>query len=207
MKKLAIVILSLTAVISASAQTKTVTNQDLEKFRQQRVESERELKEKYAALGTSLEEVEQQSRQRRAAMEEYSTQLRLWRIAAENAKAAVAQSNALNRQNDSYDEAEVVYVSGFGYLPYAVYAPYGWRKDRSGLRHLRNLPPNMRTVQEYAIMYPNTGTVILPRVRNFRPNGRFGKFGFRGNGSFGKFSTGRGFGKFGIRLGFGRRGF
>src|SRR5688572_9178634 len=108
MKKLAIVILSLTAVISASAQTKTVTNQDLEKFRQQRVESERELKEKYAALGTSLEEVEQQSRQRRAAMEEYSTQLRLWRIAAENAKAAVAQSNALNRQNDSYDEAEVV---------------------------------------------------------------------------------------------------
>jgi hypothetical protein len=65
----------------------------------------------------------------------------------------------------------------------------------------------MRTVQEYAIMYPNTGTVILPRVRNFRPNGRFGKFGFRGNGGFGKFSTGRGFGKFGIRLGFGRRGF
>ena len=198
MKKFAIVILILTAAVSFFGQTKTVTNEDLEKFRQQRLESERKLKEKYAAMGITPEEIESRNRQKRAAMEEYADQLRSERVQSQN--DLIAQANALRlqiaaldaeinylrRQYNSSDRQSIIY--SYGYAPYGGYTSYGYRGgNRSVLPQLRNLPPNMRTVQEYAIMYPNTRSVFNAPIRNVRRNGRFGKFSFQ--------------------RGFGRRGF
>ncbi len=171
MKQFLIVILSLMTAASVLAQTKTVTNKDLERFRLQRIEAEKELKEKYAEMGTTPEQVEREYRQRRAEMDQYSTQLKIWRITAEN--ALIEQENARRQYDNSDDQPNFV---NYGGIPYYGYS-YGFYGNRNPLWYLRRLPPNMRTVQEYAIMYPNIGSVLNPR-RNFR---RFGKgFNFGG---------------------------
>ena len=194
MKKLAITTLILVAAFSAFAQrSRTVTNQDLEKFRQQRLTAERDLKEKYAALGTTPEEVERQSRERRAELEEYSTQLQIWRIMAQNER--IAQENARREYEQGSDQPGLVYFYGGG-VPYIGYYPYGWNRKNSVLRNLRNLPPNMRTVQEYALAYPNTRS-IFNAPRRFIPR-RSG--GWRGSNPSPR-------PRISIRFGFGRRGF
>src|SRR5215213_2113593 len=190
MKKFAIVILILTAAVSFFGQTRTVTNEDLEKFRRQRLESERKLKEKYAAIGITPEEIESQNRQKRAAMEQYSDRLRSARIQSQN--DLIAQANALRlqiaaldaeinylrRQYNSSDRQGIIY--SYGYAPYGGYTSYGYRGgNRSVLPQLRNLPPNMRTVQEYASMYPSTQSTFNPRVGGIRPGGRIGGYGIR----------------------------
>ena len=190
MKKFAIAILILTAAVSFFGQTKTVTNDDLEKFRRERLESERKLKEKYAEMGITPEEVERQNQQRRAELEQYSDQLRKERIEAEN---IIAQENALRRQYNSFDEqADLIYFS-YGSLPYIVYTPYSRRRHRSVFSQFRKLPPNMRTVREYAIMYPNTPGFN----RQFFGKPRFGR------GRTGNFIIGRTGGFGGGRIGIG----
>jgi hypothetical protein len=190
MKKLAIVILSLTAAVSAFAQTKTVTNEDLEKFRQQRLESERKLKEKYAELGITPAQIEKQNQEQRAALDEYSAQLRAQRIASQN--DIITQANALRLEIAAVD-AQINYLRGqyngsdykggtvsiYGYAPFG-YAPYGLRGgNRSVLPQLRNLPPNARTVQEYALGYPNTPGFNSQLAGRARLGGRIGGIGLR----------------------------
>jgi type II secretory pathway pseudopilin PulG len=194
MKKFAIVILSLASAISAFAQTKTVTNADLEKFRQQRVESERNLRAEYARKGfPSPEQIEQQNRQRRFEMEQYSDQLRTQRLQSEN--GILAQANALRTQIASID-AQINYLrrNGGGYsnqgfiysnqgLIYSGgYAPYGSRRNRSVLPQIQNLPPNMRTVQEYGAMYPSAQSLFNESIGNVRVGGnvRLGSVGIVG---------------------------
>ncbi len=188
MKKLAIVILSLAAAVSAYAQTKTVTNADLEKFRAQRVEAEKNLRAEYARKGfPTPEQVEAESEQRRARMEKYSDQLRQQRLQSENGILAQAdalrtqiasidaQINYLRNQGGSYNNQSFVYSNG--------YIPYGYQRNRSVLPQIRNLPPNMRTVQEYAAMYPSSQSLYNQSTGNVRIGGRlnYGKRnGYRG---------------------------
>ena len=198
MKKFAIVILSMTATLSAFAQTKTVTNQDLEKFRQQRIAADRDLKEKYAEMGTTAEEVEKRRQQKRAEMEQYSDQLRKERIEMEIAKRA----NELNSQIDALN-AQMAYLNNQGFYYPGVYAfsypLFGFGGNRFLFKHLRNLPPNARFVQEHAIMYPNTPGFN----RQFFGRGKFngsvrggfvGRFHIGGGRSFGAIKFGGGFG-------------
>jgi Spy/CpxP family protein refolding chaperone len=190
MKKLAVVILSLIVSVSAFAQTtKTVTNQDLEKFRQKRIESEKQLKEKYAQMGfPSPEELARQNARKRAEFEQYSDELRRQRIQSQN--DIIAQANALraeiasinaqinylkNQQNPSgvYKGGTVTIT---GYLPYGGYGGYGGyyggnRGNRSVLPQIRRLPPNMRTVQEYASMYPSSQSIYNQSIGNVRIGG------------------------------------
>ena len=67
-----ILILSFVAAASASAQTRTVTNDDLDKFRQKRLAAERDLRENYERLGfpspAELEKQIEQSRIERSAL-------------------------------------------------------------------------------------------------------------------------------------------
>lgn len=186
MKKFAIVILVLTAAFSAFAQTRTVTNADLEKFRQQRVESERKLKERYAEMGfPSPEQLERQNRERREAMEEYSDELRERRLMSQN--DIVAEANLLRSQIASV-EAQINYLRGqngggssyrggtvtiSGYLPYGGYGGYGGRIRRSPstLSQIRRLPPNMRLVEEYALMYPGSQSIYNQSTGNIRIGG------------------------------------
>jgi hypothetical protein len=189
MKKLCIVILSLTAAASAFAQTKTVTNDDLEKFRQKRVESEKKLKERYAELGfPSPEQIEKQNAERRARMEQYSDELRRRRVESQN--NIIAEANELRTQLAAVD-AQINYLrgqggttSGSGFVYSYGYAPYGFRRsNRSVLPQLRNLPPNARTVQEYASMYPSSQGLYNQSIGNVRIGGSGGNIG--GGISFG----------------------
>lgn len=195
MKKFAIVILSLTFSVSVFAQTKTVTNEDLEKFRQQRVESEKQLKEKYAELGfPSPAQIEKQNAERRAAMEQVSDELRQRNAQAQN--EIITQANELRAQIASV-EAQINYLrnqqnpSGVykggtatitGYLPYGGYGGYGryggFRGNRTPLRQISRLPQNMRTVQEYGAMYPSSQSIYNQSIGSVRIGG--GRFGNRG---------------------------
>lgn len=184
MKKFAIAILILTAAFSAFAQqTRTVTNADLEKFRQQRLESERNLKERYAELGfPSPAQIERQNRERRAAMEEYSDELRRRRLFSQN--DIVAEANALRSEIASV-EAQINYLRNQGggsyrggtaiissYLPYGGYGNYGgFRRNRTPLRQISRLPRNMRAVQESAAMYPNSQSIYNQSIGNVRIGG------------------------------------
>jgi hypothetical protein len=176
MKKFAIVILSLASAFSAFAQTKTVTNADLEKFRARRVESEKNLKAEYARKGfPSPEQIERQNSQRRAAMEQYSDQLRQQRLASEG--GILAQANALRTQIATID-AQINYLrrnggsySNQGLIYSGGYVPYGFRRNRSVLPQIARLPPNMRTVQEYAAMYPSSQSLYNQSIGNVRIGG------------------------------------
>ena len=107
MKKRLLFILCLSFVAAASsavAQTKTVTNQDLEKFRQKRVAAERDLRENYARLGfPSPEELDKQNLESRRRLSELARQLEAERIEA--------QKNDFLRRQTEAAEARVNYLS------------------------------------------------------------------------------------------------
>jgi hypothetical protein len=189
MKNFAIVILVLTAAASAFGQTRTVTNADLEKYRRQRVENERKLKERYAEMGfPSPAEIERRNDERRAAMEEYSDELRERRLMSQN--EIIAEANALRAEIASID-AQINYLRGqtgggsrykggtvviSGYLPYGGYGGYrgyggGLRGKRNPLGQISRLPQEMRMVQEYAAMYPNAQSLNAQASGNVRIGG------------------------------------
>ncbi|MBA2735716.1 MAG: hypothetical protein H0U50_02900, partial [Pyrinomonadaceae bacterium] len=110
MKKrlLFILCLCLISANSALAQTKTVTNADLEKFRQKRLQIEREYRENYEKLGfPSPEELERQRKQSRLDNEETIIRQKVERFENENDFAA--QASALRSEIVSV-EAQINYV-------------------------------------------------------------------------------------------------
>lgn len=91
------------AVVTASAQTKTVTNTDLEKFRQKRVAAERDLRENYARLGfPSPEELDKQNSESRRRFSELARQLEAEKIEREK--------NDLLRRQAELAEARINFV-------------------------------------------------------------------------------------------------
>ncbi|MEZ5429213.1 MAG: hypothetical protein R2747_23400 [Pyrinomonadaceae bacterium] len=91
----------------ASAQTakKTVTNSDLEKFRQKRLQAERDLRENYARLGfPSPEEMERRRAEADAEREKLAEKLRQERLEREQIRL---ESEYLQAQQN---EGSVVYV-------------------------------------------------------------------------------------------------
>jgi len=198
MKKFAIVILVLTAAVSHFGQTtKTVTNEDLEKYRQQRIEAERQLKERYAEMGfPSPAERERQIRESSAELEEYSNRLRRERLASQGDIAA--RANALRAQLASID-AQLDYLRGqtggstykggtfSANLPFVYSYGYGFRGgarggNRSPLRQISRLPQNARTAQEYAVMYPSSQSISAQVSGNVRYGG--GRVGYGGRGFY-----------------------
>lgn len=73
------------AVVLATAQTRTVTNGDLEKYRQKRLAAERDLRENYERLGfPSPEEMEKQAEKSRAEKSALAARLEAENIAREH---------------------------------------------------------------------------------------------------------------------------
>ncbi|MEO6588605.1 MAG: hypothetical protein ABIP06_04695 [Pyrinomonadaceae bacterium] len=141
MKKQIAVFLGLILTLSAVdfAQTKTVTNSDLERFRQKRLQSEREYRNNYARLGfPSPEELERKRIEDEKSLVAYSQQLESQRLERETLQAE-AQNQALWSQNQyrqsqngyaNYDSGG--YISG-GYLPYySDYYSYNRSNRRRG---------------------------------------------------------------------------
>ncbi len=185
MKSLWIVILSLAAAFSVIAQTKTVTNADLEQFRQKRVESEKKLREDYARMGfPSPAELERQNQRRRADLERFAAQQTRQEDQTQN--SILNRANVLRFQIASVD-AQIKYLRGGGYnnqtfvYSYGI-APFGNRRNRSVLPQIARLPPNMRAVQESAAMYPSSQSIYNQSIGNTRIGGTInnGRGGYRG---------------------------
>ncbi len=149
MKKrlLFILCLSLLTITSAAAQTKTVTNADLEKFRQKRVQAETEYRKNYEKLGfPSPEEQAREREQSRFEAEETIARRREQRM--ENEGDFSAQAAGLRREIAAV-EAQISYVASLfpvnqsptsyytgGVAPFG-YSRYGransiWRGDNTG---------------------------------------------------------------------------
>src|ERR1051326_5235283 len=114
MKNIAVVvcvIFSFAALAAAQVARKTVTNADLEKFRQKRVASEQEYRDTYAAKGLpSPEELRAQSDARVKATLELAEKIRAEELEREKlALAAAAQQQAAQA---------VFYSGGPVYFPY-----------------------------------------------------------------------------------------
>lgn len=126
---------------------KTVTNVDLEKFRQQRLAGEREYREKYAELGfPSPEELSAQIERERELKFHLSEQLRQERLESEKIdieRGRVAidalrlQSEIDARNDDRSRESESTYFGGYngygGYYGYPSYGGYGIRYRGFGI--------------------------------------------------------------------------
>ena len=149
-KILILLCLSFLTALSVSAQTKTVTNSDLTKFRSQRLSAEKELRENYEKLGfPSPEELRQRQEKNRVETEELSAKLRAERIereklAAEMKRAEVLRLLSITPVRDYYPSPTGGFYGGFissGY--YNHYSPNrfrlrryngpAWRADASGV--------------------------------------------------------------------------
>ena len=143
MKKQTAVLLSLIFSLSiiSTAQTRTVTNADLEKFRQQRLQAEREYRENYERLGfPSPEELERQREEDRVRREKLSAELKAERLQREAIQAQNEQNRAIQRQNQYlqniadqnysngryYYGGYTTYIGGYGSFGY--YGKYGARR-------------------------------------------------------------------------------
>jgi len=101
-------------VCSASAQTKTVTNKDLEKFKTKRIAAEKELRENYAQLGfPSPEELEKQNVQ--SAKERFALFEKL-------------QAERLERERIEAERQRIIYESNLRNQPYVIVE----REDSNG---------------------------------------------------------------------------
>lgn len=167
MKKQTVVFLSLIFLVSSAAfaQIKTVTNADLEKFRQKRLQSEKEYRENYERLGLpSPEELDWEREQDKIKNEEIYLQSRaerrqrqsLFQGRANDLKTQIAsvdaQINYLRGQVRNTPNRTVIVGGG-----YAPYYPYG----RSGVfgGFGRSLTPNVQAVRNISNSYPNAANI------------------------------------------------
>lgn len=100
-----ILILVFATAFSAAAQNRTVTNADLEKFRQKRLATERDLRENYERLGfPSPEELERQIEQSRTERSELAARLRAETLEREqlNLERRRAEIDAQIRSSQQY---------------------------------------------------------------------------------------------------------
>ncbi len=156
MKKQILVFLGLIFLFSSltAAQTKTVTNKDLEKFRQKRLQAEREYRENYKRLGfPSPEELEQKRIADQKDLIEFSRQLELQRLEREAAQAE-AENQALRAQNhylQSFGGSSGYQSSGYivGYSPYyyGYFNRYRSNRYNYGGRVVPNYPTGFFNLQ------------------------------------------------------------
>lgn len=166
--------LSLLTALSAVAQTRTVTNSNLEKYRNQRMQAERDLRENYERLGFPSPE-ELARRQEKARMEtvELADKLRAERLEREKLAAEIRKAEAAARA--------IQVTSAFGGYPVASgyygggFLSYGF----AGGRH-RNRGPFYRADASGLIYEPGSrpASIWVPRIntprriRAPRPNNR-----------------------------------
>lgn len=126
---------------SAAAQTRTVTNADLAKFREKRLQAEKELDEHYAKMGLTRADVERRDAEDAKEREELALKLRAARLERERveyeARAREAAAAAARRQEVVI--APEPYYSGLGgYIFYGnrwISTPiWGLRRHNDGIR-------------------------------------------------------------------------
>ncbi|MBK8147228.1 MAG: hypothetical protein IPK58_03155 [Acidobacteria bacterium] len=182
-------ILILIAVIAAGAQTRTVTNSDLEKFRRERIKAEDEYRQNYARRGMpSPEELARIRELKQRELVEFSERLREQRLA--NEAEIIDRANLVRSQLASVD-SQINYLRGIrgssmsqpvSYWSYA-YQDFGYRRSVYASQRSPQLPANLQTVTDISRMYPNSTDVYNRSIGNYafqnqRPRGRFYGGGF-----------------------------
>lgn len=145
-------ILIFSTSVFARAQTKTITNAELEAFRQKRLAAEKDLRENYAKLGfPSPQELEKQIEQSRLEREELAAQLRAERERQMQYEidALRSQNYSLQSQNKNYTRPTRTYF--YGVSPFLYYSPRFRRKNTQN----NNILPPIRPPKP--IRPPRTG--------------------------------------------------
>jgi hypothetical protein len=155
------------AAVCAQAQTnspRTVTNADLEKYRQARVKAEEDYRQNYERLGRpSPEELERREAERQKSLTAYSLQLQEQR--RQNEYSYQTRAGVLRSEIASV-EAQIAYLSSqtnyqsnqntyysFGYAPFAFRAAAPNRGSGTVVG------PNTQMVRDQAAMFPNTASI------------------------------------------------
>jgi hypothetical protein len=175
------------ATIAAGAQTRTVTNSDLEKFRQERLKAEEDYRNNYAKRGMpSPEEIAKINEQRRRELEAYSSELRERR--EQNETSIIERANVLRSQIASVN-SQIAYLRSLSrstfnqsvsYWSYA-YRNYGYPRF-SRQQPDRQLPTNLQTVTDISRMYPNSTDVYNRSIGNYAFQNQRPRGGYYGNG-------------------------
>lgn len=117
-------------VVAVSAQVKTVTNADLEKFRQERLKNEKDYRENYARLGLpSPEELQRRNEQSAKERTELSNRLRAERLEQERREALAAQGSLYVVPNNVQPRRYYQSPYYFGYPVYGGF--YRGRANRN----------------------------------------------------------------------------
>jgi len=182
MKKQILFLVSLVFIFTnlAAAQNRTVTNADLEKHRQKRLEAQREYRENYERLGfPSPEELERQIEQSQIERSELAARLRAENLEREklNLERQRADNEARNRnyqiQNQNYSPRYDDYFYNYPSNGFFSFPNFGYSNNRFnrfnqggfGNRNRRNFGNQPR------IEYRNNLPVIVqpPPQRIFAP--------------------------------------
>lgn len=143
-------------------QTKSVTNADLEKFRQKRLQAEKDYRENYARLGfPSPEELERQDEKSRVERDVLAVRLRGERIQREQIDAARAEAARYSEQSGYFYSPVTSPGYYYGY-PNTIY--FGLRFSRRG--HHYNYPISVGN----GFPISNYG---YPSIRPVRPSSRW----------------------------------
>lgn len=199
---LSLILVATGFVFAQTGARKTVTNADLEKFRQKRLQAEADYRANYKKLGMpSPEELEEREAERRERNAELARQNEIER--AQNENYLLARAGELRTQIISV-EAQISYLRGQsanqrspykgGTIVYGggiVYGGYGgFPRGVSGNRFRRNnvtIAPNVQTVRNYARSFPTAGDIrsqiygSYPQLNNV-PRRRYGGNSYYGGG-------------------------
>lgn len=153
------------------AQTKTVDNFDLEKYRQSRLQAEKDLRENYEKLGfASPEELAKQNEKDAAEREELSNRLRnerLERERIENERRQIAAEAERYTAESQFNQPDAVYSSGY-YSGYGVYGYPSFYRPGYSQKHRYRVPGYRATpVGIYPVpASPGPSRVLfIPRAR------------------------------------------
>lgn len=139
-RPLFLVFITLAFIIPAAAQSKTVTNSDLDKYKAERVRGETDLRENYARLGfPSPEELERREAEATKKRNELSARLTLERLEQERidaqyraAAAAIYASQPRTIVVHGSDESGYFLNYGYGYGRRPVYRNRGFQYQQPG---------------------------------------------------------------------------
>jgi hypothetical protein len=182
MKKLLILLFVSISGISVPAQSRTVTNADLEKFRAERQKAEDDYRKNYAQMGfPSPEELEKINAQKRLELEQAASRIRQQKSFSDG---SIRERADMIRSQIASVESQIEFLRRYGgynsnQTVYAGFGSYGYQNRRRPFQPPTQLPPNFQTVQDISKMYPNSIDVYNRSIGNYaflnqRP--RFGRF-------------------------------
>lgn len=156
--------LSILAVAPVFAQTKTVTNAELEKFRQKRVQAEKDYRENYAKMGfPSPEDLDRQIEKSRVERDALSARLTAERLQREQVEAERAEIARYNDQTRYFSSNNSILSDPGYYNRYPNTIFFGRRFPRYRPNNPVNVGNGIPIVNYYG----------YPRVRTVRPSSRW----------------------------------